>query len=300
MIIKVDTREKDLFSLLQEKNTAIINLEINHKKKSSKIELGTCLVPLFEEVDLQNNENNENDNDNVSNNNFKYNLVSETLLIGDIVFCNNDNENIIIFERKTLYDLASSIKDGRYNEQSFRLNQESLHNHNIYYIIEGDFSKYNESKGRIPKKTLYSCLFTLSYYKGFSVLKTNNIFETSEIILNFADKYSKETTIDKKTPFYSNIISLNEDNYTEVVKSTKEKNEYITQDNIGSIMLSCIPTVSSKISNQIMEIYKNIKSLIKELENNPNCLNNLQIQNSKGSRKINKSTVDNIKKFLHI
>ena len=41
----------------------------------------------------------------------------------------------LIFERKSLADLISSIKDGRYIEQSFRLSECSLDNHNIYYII---------------------------------------------------------------------------------------------------------------------------------------------------------------------
>ena len=41
-----------------------------------------------------------------------------------------------LIERKSLNDLESSIKDGRYNEQSLRLDKYDLANHNIYYLIE--------------------------------------------------------------------------------------------------------------------------------------------------------------------
>ena len=79
----------------------------------------------------------------------------EKLDLGDIILSTNDDGEKIIFERKSLYDLASSIKDGRYSEQSFRLNEYSLHNHHVVYVIEGDFERYNAVKGRMDKKTLY-------------------------------------------------------------------------------------------------------------------------------------------------
>ena len=50
-----------------------------------------------------------NDNNNIT-------LKCEQLALGDSII----GENVII-ERKTLTDLAASIKDGRYREQSFRL-----------------------------------------------------------------------------------------------------------------------------------------------------------------------------------
>ena len=57
-------------------------------------------------------------------------VQTETLPIGDIIICDGETEKLII-ERKTLADLQSSIKDGRYEEQSYRLNGLNHHNHNI-------------------------------------------------------------------------------------------------------------------------------------------------------------------------
>ena len=61
-------------------------------------------------------------------------VKSETLPIGDIIIC-HDNEEKLIIERKSITDLLSSIKDGRYEEQSYRLNGINHHNHNIIYLI---------------------------------------------------------------------------------------------------------------------------------------------------------------------
>ena len=100
--------------------------------------------------------------------NFKNNeieLVTENLALGDIIISNDDKE-IIIIERKSLNDLASSIKDGRYKEQSFRLNNYNIHNHNIIYLIEGDWNDYNRGKFNksINQHTLTSSIISINYY----------------------------------------------------------------------------------------------------------------------------------------
>ena len=68
------------------------------------------------------------------------NIEFGNLDIGDFIIKNDNDEIVLIFERKSLNDLIASIKDGRYAEQSFRLSQMSLNNHHIYYVIEGTLS----------------------------------------------------------------------------------------------------------------------------------------------------------------
>ena len=266
----------------------------------------------------------------------------ENLPLGDIILTSNNKYERIIFERKSLYDLAASIKDGRYNEQSYRLNNYHHDNHNIIYIIEGDLERYNATKGRMDKKTLYSALIALNYFKGFSVMRTKNINETCELVVNFANKLQKE---EKKKPYYStfcsdsedhnnngnktatlfintsgkkdenesknenetetesnnksnvNERSTNEKSYCEVMKKHKKNN--ITIENIGEIMLSNIPSVSSKSAITIMKKYKTIKNLIKELQLDEACLNDIKMSNENGqTRKISKQCIENIKIFL--
>ena len=101
----------------------------------------------------------------------KIDIVIENLPLGDVIICDEkDNEKIIV-ERKSLNDLASSIKDGRYVEQSHRLTNNQVHNHNIVYLIEGNLSTWT-NRYKVQSNTLYSAIFSLNYYKGFSVIKT--------------------------------------------------------------------------------------------------------------------------------
>ena len=61
-------------------------------------------------------------------------------------------------------------------------------------------SNYSRNQ-RINRKSLQSSILTLLYYKGFSVLRTMSIEETSELILQMCDKIGREKA--KKKPFYS-------------------------------------------------------------------------------------------------
>ena len=118
-------------------------------------------------------------------------LVQEQLPLGDIII-NDGVKDLLIIERKSLSDLAASIKDGRYEEQSYRLKNLWHHNHNIIYLIEGDFARFNSFKDRIDKQTLYSALTSINYYKGFSVWRSMSLDETALMVCNMAYKINKE------------------------------------------------------------------------------------------------------------
>ena len=58
------------------------------------------------------------------NNDYDYDLTIEIekLDLGDVSIQSDDGEELLLIERKNLADLASSIRDGRYKEQSYTLN----------------------------------------------------------------------------------------------------------------------------------------------------------------------------------
>jgi crossover junction endonuclease MUS81 len=253
-------------------------------------------------------------------------VISENLPIGDVIVTDN-NEDILIIERKTVGDLMSSIKDGRYEEQSYRLNGNKVHNHNIIYLIEGDINKLNMNMFKdikMEKLTFYSAIFSLNYYKGFSVLRTLSLDETALFICNSTIKLMKGLTTNRKG-FYSNSIPreiskeiLNEleqqsmsnisENIPENTEQSKKdyiglvkkvKKENITPENIDEIMLCQIPGVSSTTAISIIKEFKTFSNLIKCLEEKPDCLNNISNTNNKGlTRKITKTSIANISKFL--
>ena len=247
----------------------------------------------------------------------------ENLPLGDIIISNNVEDKLII-ERKSINDLAASIKDGRYEEQSYRLNGLNHPNHNIVYLIEGDVNRVNRFKdNKMEKLTLYSSIFSLNYYKGFSVIRSFSIDESAIFICNTANKLRKGET-ENKQPYYQNNTNNqnnqntqnilkpisseeNEQNneestctdkdYVSVVKKIKKDN--ITPDNIGEIMLCQIPGISSVTSVAIMNKFKTLPNLISQIQENENCLKDISYTNSKNQvRKINKTCLVNLVKFL--
>lgn len=234
------------------------------------------------------------------------------LEIGDICIYDDNNNLILLFERKSLNDLISSIKDGRYRDQSYRLNQYSLHNHNIFYLIEGSLINLNNGKNNyneITEKSLYSAMFSLSYSKGFSLLHTSGIVETAEFIIHFYQKLLKDKSI---KPYYnlkienydkenlndeiSSSIEEKDDEYSLQLKTSKKS--FITKENINEIMLSQIPNVSIHIAKTIMAEFISLENLINKLKENKSCLDHLKIVTKNSQRKIGKNAVENIIKYL--
>ena len=86
--------------------------------------------------------------------------------------------------------------------------------------------------------------------------------------------------------------------YCNVLKVKKEKNANVTPENIGVIMLSTIPGISSKTAIAIMNEFKTIGQLIKSFELNPHCLNKVCIETNGKSRKITSTCIENIQRYL--
>ena len=224
--------------------------------------------------------------------------IQEQLLLGDIIFQDDNNKEIVLFERKSHNDLNSSLKDGRYNEQSLRLNAHELCNHNIIYLLEESptYKQYNKAR-TMTSNLLHSCIFSLLMYKGFSVLQTKSLKHTSELLIDFAKKLHKE----KDKPLYSfSDLQNNQINSTEYSKTIqKEKKANITPENIDAIMLSQIPDVSVTSANAILDKYKTIYELTKSLNENPNCLKDVCYQTKTDkTRKLTSRVIENIRKYL--
>jgi ERCC4-type nuclease len=241
-------------------------------------------------------------------------LEISNLPIGDVILCDANGVEKVIIERKSIADLAASIKDGRYEEQSYRLNGLSHANHNIMYIIEGDLNKVSSFKSRIDKSVLYSAIFSLNYYKGFSVLRTNNLDETASLVCHMIYKLKKGLS-ENKRPYYQDLTSVSEEQnlsqeqslsqeqeekeYCNVVKRVKKEN--ITSNNIGEIMLCQIPGVSSTTAMEIMKQFNSLPALVLSLKENPDCMKGISYTNAKGQTgKINKTAIETIKLFLHL
>uniref|UniRef100_A0A6C0DNT8 ERCC4 domain-containing protein n=1 Tax=viral metagenome TaxID=1070528 RepID=A0A6C0DNT8_9ZZZZ len=248
-------------------------------------------------------------------------LSKEVLPIGDILIQTDGGKDVLLVERKTFSDMLSSIKDGRYEEQSYRLLHSSgFPPHSIVYLLEGIMSQVFHPA---EKKILYSAMTSLNFFKGFSVQRTASTKETAEWIFCMADKIERE--FGKGTvPYYLTEpvgrmyrrpvldgandptatqdpsitvgASLTVGNYCSVVKKVKKEN--VTPENIGEIVLCQIPGISSVTAITIMKKFTGFPHFLEQLQNNPGCLEGITIETNGKTRKINKSSVENIKKFF--
>ena len=148
---------------------------------------------------------------------------------------------------------------------------------------------------------LRSAVSSLSYFKGFSILNSVNNIDSAEIVYSFFDKINREKT---RQQYYRNNGQLNDStnenrdetsdlDYVSVVKN--QKKQYITPENIMSIMLNQIPGISTNSSLAICSKFKNIESLINCIKNNPEELSEIYLTNN---RKISKTIIENLSKYL--
>jgi len=225
----------------------------------------------------------------------KVDISKRVLNLGDIIITTDDNKDVILIERKSIQDLLSSIKDGRYEEQSYRLIHSSGYApHNIIYLIEGITSQLDASK----KKMVYSAITSLNVFKGFSVFRTASVQETAEWILATTDKMGREFA--KGKSMWSGGLSATVDvepaAYCSVVKKVKKDN--ITPENWGEIVLCQIPGISAVSAVAIMKRFRSISHLIAEVREHPECLDTIVCESDKKSRKLGKNIIENLRTFL--
>jgi len=233
----------------------------------------------------------------------------EPIPLGDILIKTPDEKTCIIIERKSISDLLSSVKDGRYEEQSYRLSHsDECCPHNIIYLIEGMFSILRTQQ---EKKIVLSSIISLDYFKGFSVLRSTNMQETAELVLAFVDKIGRE--FDKgKRGFYENlpphtveptsttatITTETVDSYSSVVKKVKKEN--LTPENMGEIILSQIPGISSVTAAAIIKHFGSFIKMVDAMknENSRAEFENITYMTNGKTRRIGKTAYENICKYI--
>lgn len=219
-------------------------------------------------------------------------VETAALPLGDCIVCDPDGAERMIVERKTLRDLASSIRDGRYDEQSCRLSSCSVPNHNIVYLIEGQLSSYTPGHTRVSREALVSAMVSLNFHKGFSVHRTASMDESVEWLVKVAKKLSS-----KGQPGYFEAGGGEVPRYGEVLKRTRKN--CVTKDNVGEIMLAQIPNVSPLVAASVMERYGNIGNLIQKLASDPDALAGIKLTGKTGkTRAISRPARDSMYEFL--
>lgn len=205
-------------------------------------------------------------NINTNNQYKKIQLVTEALPIGDVIICDNVKEYLII-ERKTLLDLSASIKDGRYDEQSYRLDGLNHPNHNIIYLIEGEMNGIlmKSNKGKVDTSMLYSAMFSINYNKGFSVMRSSNITETATILCNMCSKLEKDMA-KGRLPYYK-IVRPTQQHEIPQTQTQQPTTDTLTQEPTQIIKTNeseVEPNLSNELEETEVDSPKNYCTVIKK------------------------------------
>ena len=236
------------------------------------------------------------------------NVCYQNLNLGDIILKVGDLE--LIIERKTIYDLFSSIQDGRYKEQKYRL-LKNYDKSQIVYLIE-DVSnvskiKYLRNFTSVTQGSIVNTIFR----DNIKVVRSFNLEESVDYVLNMLKKM-------KNNPdFFANKTS--ESNQINEIKKSNTNSEYVdnfklkkssemTPANCALVQLSVIPGVSINMAKIIINQYGSLFKLMQayqqipvdNLESREQMLMNLEldIKNNK-KRKLGKVISQRIYQYLH-
>jgi ERCC4-type nuclease len=201
--------------------------------------------------------------------------TTASLFLGDVAITDDDDNVILIFERKTLSDLKASVFDGRYKEQKKRLT-ENFSNRQIMYLIEG-FQKFDKLD-----EILLSSLIHSIFRDNINVLFTKDPADTATAIKAIHKRVCKNPSYfideEQKRTCYSNPILM------------KHKNDQDVQIN----MLCQIPGISTATANALIKEFGSMNCLMNVMNDSSEYIDDFKVND----RKINKNAVSNLKKHL--
>ena len=142
---------------------------------------------------------------------------------------------IVVFERKTLADLESSIKDGRYKEQKFRL-MNACDAYHKAYVVEGMWGDASEmSRGAI---------INTMFRDGIQVLMVPSLQDTASFLIGCAKRVGEAPAV------YIGGTTPAQD-YTTSVSTSKKAN--MTPQAFAAIALAQIPGLSVGVAKTILD-----------------------------------------------
>lgn len=178
----------------------------------------------------------------------------EPLAVGDAVVRDAGGAPMLVVERKTLADLASSIRDGRYEEQSLRLQALAIPNSHVLYIIEGSARTYTARYNKIALPALRSAMCSLNYYKGFSVARTQSVEATADLVAAYLKKIARrsaEGAIAHARLAGNGVAATSTQAHIDALG--KRPSAHITPEAMPQLMLSQIPGVSSHMACALLQ-----------------------------------------------
>ena len=195
--------------------------------------------------------------------------------IGDFQFW-EDDRLLMVIERKTYADLAASIKDGRYAEQKFRLDELRTNSGcSVVFFIEGKKPRKNSVVSGIPMRTLESALVSMmcNACQVVTMEKIQDCVLALKCFLSMDDIAVMETDVGEECETLSLMHKKlskkknNSYNAAKIQQSKTKKKSHMTFKNIFVQQLCMIhQSVSLKIAEKLADTYGSWAGLLSAYE----------------------------------
>lgn len=180
-------------------------------------------------------------------------------------------QSVWVLERKTLADLASSIKDGRYKEQKLRLIAH-VPASRLAYVIE---SKKQWSYTRPPccdglnGNVMLGAVLNTMVRDGISVVHTSGMEETASLIKEVYTRVRKEPAkYSSAASGHAVSTDLQDQAYVNANISAR-KRKLSGERDCFLAQLSMIPGVSVTIAAQVVERFGTMANMVRQLDQKP-------------------------------
>jgi crossover junction endonuclease MUS81 len=160
-----------------------------------------------------------------------------------------------IIERKRVDDLASSIMDGRYFEQKYRLKKSNLKK--VMYLVEGDLAQQD----KMSPSQLEMAIIETEVTEGFYTHQTQHAGDTVDFLCGLHSQIVSAVLVhsNQRIGEYSKPFMP----YAEFSKLAAKVSKSSTIQDIFGKILRQLPRCGSVQAHAIMNIYPTIGHLIK-------------------------------------
>ncbi len=177
-------------------------------------------------------------------------IVREQLLLGDALISSPCGARTLVLERKTIDDLAASLKDGRLHEQKARL-LATYDRRDVMYVIEGAGrgwpGSHATAHGGIKEAALEACIVNMSVRDGICVLRTRDPKATAGLIVDIARRMS-----DKPEKYIWRRV----DDDAQVVVAPPKKNASLRDADSPALLIAqiaVVPGVSTALARRVVD-----------------------------------------------
>ena len=162
-----------------------------------------------------------------------------SLPVGDLT-CVYEDKSAWVLERKSANDLAASIIDGRWVEQTSRMMTSGYSR--VFYLVEGDLSSTN-----LPHETLLGACINAELRDGVHVVRTACVEETRMVVMQLVKKCAGKAR--------------------GVPSGIKPKSKRVRDsETVWIRQLMCIPSISERIARLLLKHFGKLRELQEALE----------------------------------